>query len=84
MNNENEVRWRIAIVKDGNVYKPRLVKTAASNFDNTEILDGLREGDEVQITSISRAKIASERMTERIKNASPLGGGGGTGGGRPH
>lgn len=84
VNNENEVRWRIAVAKDGEVYKPRLVKTAASNFDNTEVLEGLKEGDEVQITNISRAKIASERMTERIKSSSPLGGAGGGGGGVPH
>jgi hypothetical protein len=79
VNNENEVRWRIAVAKDGEVYKPKLVKTAASNFDNTEIVEGLKEGDEIQITSISRAKIASERMTERIKSSSPLGGSGGGG-----
>jgi HlyD family secretion protein len=84
VNNENEVRWRVVIVKGGDGYKPRLVKTGASNFDNTEVLDGLKEGDEIQITSISRAKIASERMTERIKSSTPLGGmgTGGGGGGR--
>jgi len=83
VNNENEIRWRIVLVKDAEDYKPRYVKTAASNFDNTEIVDGLKEGDEVMITSISRAKIASERMTERMRSSSPLGG---TGGGRgvPH
>jgi HlyD family secretion protein len=84
VNNENEIRWKIAFVKENENYKPRFVKTAASNFDYTEIVEGLKEGDEIQINIVSRAKIASEQMTTRIKNSSPLSGGTGGGGGRLH
>ncbi len=76
VSNENETRWRIAVVKEGSDFKAKIVKTGASNFDNTEIVEGLKEGDEIQVTSISRAKIASQQLTDRIKNSSPLGGAG--------
>ena len=89
VSNENDIRWKIVVVKEGGNYKPRIVKTGASNFENTEILEGLKEEDEIQVTSISRAKIASQQMTDRIKSANPLSGGGGGavrmgGGGRDH
>ena len=76
VNNENEIRLRLVMVKEGEEFKPRFIKTAASNFDNTEIVEGLKEGDEIQITTVSRAKIASEQMTERMRNSNPLSGGG--------
>ncbi len=75
ISNESEERWRIVVVKDSNVFRPKLVKAGASNFDNTEIIEGLKEGDEVQITTISRAKIASDQFTERLRSTSVLGGG---------
>lgn len=77
--NENEVRWRIVMVKDGNEFKPKVVKVGANNFDNSEILDGLKEGDEIQITTISRAKLASEQFNERMRNMNAMGGLGGGG-----
>jgi HlyD family secretion protein len=79
--NTNEPKWRIVTVKDGNEFKAKLIKVGPSNFDYSEVLDGLKEGDEIQVTTISRAKIASEQMVDRMRqSSSPLGGGGGGGG----
>ena len=77
--NENDVRWRIAMVKEGDEFKPRIIKVGPSNFDNSEVLDGLKEGEEIQITSISRAKLASEQMNERMRSMNSMGGLGGGG-----
>ena len=79
--NENDVRWRIAMVKEGDEFKARIIKVGPSNFDNSEVLDGLKEGEEIQITSISRAKLASEQMNERMRSMNSMGGLGGGGGG---
>ncbi len=79
VNNENEVRWRIVSAKEGEGFKPRLVKVGPSNFDNSEVLEGLKEGEEIQITTISRAKLASEQFNERMRTMSGVGGVGGGG-----
>lgn len=81
--NVEEVRERVVMVKEGNTFVPRIVKVGASNFDYAEVVSGLEEGDEVQITTISRAKIAAEQMAERMRSSSnPLGGGNVPGGRR--
>ncbi len=72
----NTTKWRIVVVKQGTDFKPKLIKVGASNFDYSEVLDGLNDGDEIQITTISRAKVAAEAMVDRMKQmSSPLGGG---------
>jgi hypothetical protein len=63
------------------------VKVGASNFDYAEVIEGLKEGDEIQVTTISRAKLAAEQMNQRMRSntgLSGMAGGGGGGGGRPH
>ncbi|MGB2866920.1 MAG: hypothetical protein WBD36_00590, partial [Bacteroidota bacterium] len=74
---QSEVRWRLLVVKDKNDFKPHLVRVGASNFDNSEIVDGVQEGAEIQITTISRAKIASEQMNDRMRAQTSIGGIGG-------
>ncbi len=74
VSNENDVRWRVTVVRDSGAFKPRLVKAGPSNFDKTEILEGLNEGDELQVTTISRAKLAAEQMNERMRSMSGIGG----------
>ncbi len=75
------------MVKQGDQFAPRLIKIGASNFDYAEVLEGLKEGDAIQLTTISRAKIAAEQMNERMRSMQGLGGmpGGGppSGGGPP-
>jgi HlyD family secretion protein len=83
---DTQPKWRIVMVKVGNDFKPKFIKVGPSNFDYSEVLEGLNEGDEVQITTISRAKVAADQMVDRMKQqSSPLGGStsgmGGMGGG---
>lgn len=85
VSNENEVRERLVMVKEGNEFVARVIKVGPSNFDHSEVLEGLKEGEELQIVTISRAKLAAEQMTERMRNMNSVGGlGGGNvrGGGR--
>lgn len=85
---ENEVKRRVVMVKQGKEFVPRIIKVGANNFDFSEVIEGLNEGDEIQITSISRAKLASEAFNERMRSMQGVGGIGGsarvptTGGGR--
>ena len=68
---------RIVEVREGNDFVPKIVKVGAANYDFGEVLEGLKEGDEVRVTTISRAKIAAEAMNERMRNMSGVGGMGG-------
>lgn len=68
--NQNETKQRVVMVKEGEQFVPKLIKVGASNFDYAEVLEGLTEGDEIQITNISRAKIAAEQLAERMRNQS--------------
>jgi HlyD family secretion protein len=79
--NKSEEKQRIVVVKEGGQYVPRLIKVGATNFDVSEVVDGLKEGDELEITTISRAKIAADQMNQRMRASSTLSGGG-MGGGR--
>lgn len=78
---QNAVRERIIEVKVDGEFVPRMVKVGASNYDVAEILEGVSEGDEVRVTSVSRAMMASEAFTERMRNMQSMGRGV-TGGGR--
>lgn len=69
-----EVKERVVVVKEGVEFVPRLIKIGASNFDVAEVVSGLNEGDEIQITTISRAKLAAEQMNDRMRSMSGLGG----------
>jgi len=80
VSNASEVKERIVMTKQGVQFVPKLIKVGASNFDYAEVVDGLKEGDEIQVTTISRAKLAQEQMNERMRSMSGLGGM--TGGGR--
>jgi hypothetical protein len=71
--------------KEPGEYVPRAIRVGAGNFDFAEVVEGLAEGDELRYTTLSRAKIAAERMNERLRSSQGIGGmgaTGGTGGGR--
>lgn len=70
---QNSVRERIIEVKVDGEFVPRMVKVGANNYDVAEILEGVAEGDEVRITSVSRAMMASEAFTERMRNMQSMG-----------
>jgi len=71
---ENEVRWRLVKSRDGDEFRPKLIKVGVSNFDYSVVVEGLKEGDEIEVTTISRAKLASEQFNQRMRGMSPLGG----------
>lgn len=68
------VKERVVEVRSGDGFVVRMVKVGASNYDVAEVLEGLNEGDEIRITTISRAKLASEQFTERMRNMQGVGG----------
>jgi HlyD family secretion protein len=78
----DSTRERIVLVRENGVAVPRKVVIGVANFDNAEVLSGLREGDEIQMTSLSRAKIAQEQWNDRMRSMQALGGTPGGGGGR--
>ncbi len=57
---------RGVILKTGEGFRPRMIKTGVSNYDYTEVLEGLQEGDEVAYAFFSRAKESSDRMKQRM------------------
>ncbi|MBI3788555.1 MAG: efflux RND transporter periplasmic adaptor subunit [Ignavibacteriales bacterium] len=72
--NENDVKQRVIVIKNGEQFLPKVIKVGPSNFDYSEVIDGLSEGDSVQITTISRAKIAAEQMNDRMRSMQSMGG----------
>jgi hypothetical protein len=71
---EDVVRERIVEVQRGDTTVPQLVKIGAANFDYSEVLAGLKEGDVVRFTTISRAKVVAEQMNERMRSMSGISG----------
>jgi HlyD family secretion protein len=63
---DNENLRRGVILKHGSEFHPRMVETGVANFDNTEVISGLQEGDEVMYTFFSRAKQASDQFRQRM------------------
>ena len=71
---------RVVMVREGDGFVPRMIIIGASNFDYAEVIDGLEEGDELLIATVSRALISAEQFNERLR--SRVSGMGGIGGGR--
>ncbi len=87
-------RAQVAFVKTTNGLEPRLVRTGVSDFDYSEVLSGLQEGDQVALLSVAelqaRRKDDQAQLRQRMGNGMPgapaaggRGGPGGGGGGRP-
>lgn len=71
----------VLVKKDGR-FVPRRVQIGVSNFDFTEALSGVQEGDSVLVFSTSRAAAARQEMMNRMRNMSGFSGFSG-GGQRP-
>jgi HlyD family secretion protein len=63
---------RGVIIKKGDQYFPKMVKPGVTNFDQTEILEGLNEGDEIVYSFFSRAKQSSEEFRQRLSNRADM------------
>jgi hypothetical protein len=69
-----EVRQRLVVVKENDKFVTRMIKVGATNFEFSEVVDGLKDGEEIEVTTISRALIASEQFNQRIRSQTGLGG----------
>ena len=76
-------RTGLVFVADSNVYKPRVVLLGQSNFDYTEVLSGLKEGEKVVMLNVLAIQAARQQQQDRFRQvqSSPLGGGSPRGGG---
>lgn len=76
-------------VKKGDKYSPRLVRVGISDFDYTEILSGLQQGEMVALLGPAVLQAQREQLQSRVRAGTGGGlqqqtpGGGAGGGGRP-
>jgi len=64
---------RTALLKLGNDFKPQEIEIGLSNFKQTEVLSGLKEGDIVGVAMTSRLKAENDRMEQVIRDRSSFG-----------
>lgn len=72
--NPDRENMRIVMVKEGDKVNPRRVVVGINNFDYSEIVSGLEEGEEIHIRTLSRARQAGLEWQQRIRGRSGFGG----------
>ncbi|MCX5765168.1 MAG: efflux RND transporter periplasmic adaptor subunit [Gemmatimonadetes bacterium] len=85
-------RTGLVFIQKGATWEPKSVRLGVANYDYTEVIDGLAEGDKVAMLSVAALQAKRQEQNDRMKSmtGSPLGGGaagssggrGGPGGGR--
>jgi HlyD family secretion protein len=85
-------RPSLVFVAEGGTYKPRIVRLGVGNFDYTEVISGLKEGEQVALLAAAAMQARREEQNNRMRNMGGLpgisqprpggGGQGGAGGGR--
>ena len=79
----------VFVQKADSSWEPRVVRLGVANFDYTEVLDGLKEGERVALLSAAAMQAQRQAQNDRARQmmggGSPLGGatGGAAGGARP-
>jgi hypothetical protein len=78
----------VFVQKADSTWEPRMVRLGVANFDFTEVLDGLKEGERVALLSAAamqaQRQAANDRARQMMGGGSPLGGAtGGRGAGGP-
>jgi HlyD family secretion protein len=83
-------RSGLVFVAQGTTFHPKVVQLGQSNFDYTEVVSGLNEGDRVALLASLAIQAQRQQQNDRARqNANPLGtpgggrGPGGPGGGGP-
>ena len=83
-------RPSLVFVAENGVYKPRIVRLGVANFDYTEVLSGLKEGEQVALLAAAAMQAKREEQNNRIRSmggvpgmSQPRPGGGGGGAARP-
>jgi HlyD family secretion protein len=85
--NAPPVRTRpgLVFVAEGNTFKPRVVMLGAGNYDFTEVVSGLKEGERVALLASLAVQAQREQQNERFRRGMGgipgMQGGGGPGGG---
>ena len=79
---------QVVFVKNGDGYEARAVRLGVTDFDYTEVVSGLREGEQVALLSAATMQAQRDQQADRIRNATGgalpgAGPGPGAGGGRP-
>jgi HlyD family secretion protein len=92
-NGSRRSRAGLVFVKKGDTFEPRLVQLGAANFDYTEVVNGLKEGEQVALLAAAALQAQRQLQNDRMRQNSGVpgmqqapaggGGGGGGGGGRP-
>ena len=79
-------RTGLVFVQKGATWEPRVLRLGIANYDFTEVVSGVEEGETVALMSAAIMQLRRQEQTNRMKaGASPLGGapaGGRGGGGR--
>ena len=60
-------RGGLVFVKKGTTFEPRLVQLGASNFDYTEIVSGVKEGEEVALLAAAALQAQRQQQNDRMK-----------------
>jgi len=72
---------QIVFVKDSNGYSPRMVRLGVTNYDYTEVVSGLKEGEQVALLASANLQQQRTDQQSRIRSATSTPLTGGTGGG---
>ena len=78
----------VFVQKADSTWEPRVVRLGTADYDYTEVISGLEEGERVAMLSAAALQVQRQENNDRFKamtgGGSPLGGAGaGAGGGRP-
>jgi hypothetical protein len=81
-------RTAVVFVAENGTYRPRLVRVGVSDFDYTEVVSGLKEGEQVALLASAALQAQRQQQNDRFRGMStppgmsrqaPAGGGGGGG-----
>jgi hypothetical protein len=71
----------VFVKKADGQWEARIVRLGVANYDYTEVLDGLKEGEQVAMLSVAALQAQRQAQNDRMKamtgGGSPLGGAGG-------
>jgi HlyD family secretion protein len=89
-NGSRRSRGGLVFVKKGDTFEPRLIQLGAANFDYTEVVSGLKEGEQVALLAAAALQAQRQQQNDRMRQNSGVPGmqqqtpgAGGGGGGRP-
>ncbi len=77
----------VFVVGEGGTIEPRMVMIGLTDWDHTEVVSGLEEGDRVALIGLAQLQAQREEFMERMRSmgGNPFGGRmGGFRGGMPH